>query len=114
MAKKLDVKEQEVIYVGDSDVDIKTAHNAGFLGVGVSWGFRGVQELKESGADAVVDYPQQILNFFQQIVLYFHDCCNNLLLLTYNILNNILQEEKPWQKFILNKALKKIKTKLYL
>ena len=61
LMKKWDLKKEEVLYVGDSDVDIKVAINAGVKSVGVSWGFRGAKELRESGADFVVDRPEEIL-----------------------------------------------------
>ena len=45
----------EAIYVGDSDVDIKSAVNAGIPSVSVSWGFRDREFLIESGAECIVD-----------------------------------------------------------
>ena len=40
------------LYVGDSNVDVETAHNAGIRCCGAAeWGFRGYRELKEAGAD---------------------------------------------------------------
>ena len=56
-----DVKKNEVIYIGDSDVDIQTAKNAKVKSIGVAWGFRGARELKDSGADYVVDQADEIL-----------------------------------------------------
>ncbi len=38
------------IYVGDSEVDVATAHNAGIPCVAVSWGFRDAEELEKAGA----------------------------------------------------------------
>lgn len=52
---------QQVLFVGDSDVDIYTARNAGFTSVGVSWGFRGPQELRQAGADRIIDTAEQLL-----------------------------------------------------
>jgi len=43
------------VYVGDSDVDIRTAANSGLACISVSWGFRGVDVLLESGATTIVD-----------------------------------------------------------
>ena len=46
----------ECAYIGDSDVDMLTAANAGVaLSLGVSWGYRSRELLLESGADTVVD-----------------------------------------------------------
>lgn len=54
------VKKDEVLYVGDSDVDVYFAHNAGVKVCGVSWGFRGAEELKKAGADVIVDTAEEL------------------------------------------------------
>jgi phosphoglycolate phosphatase len=51
--------------VGDSDVDMITASNAGMLAVGVSWGFREVSLLRDHGADHIVDHPMEILEIIR-------------------------------------------------
>lgn len=56
-----DVKKNEVIYIGDSDIDIQTAKNAKVKSIGVAWGFRGAKELRESKADYVVNQASEIL-----------------------------------------------------
>lgn len=53
----------ESCYVGDSDVDIETAHNAAVKALGAGWGFRGATELASAGADAVLHEPSQLLEF---------------------------------------------------
>ncbi|MGL5086046.1 MAG: HAD family hydrolase [Clostridium sp.] len=53
--KELGISKDECLYVGDSNVDVLTAKNAGVKSIGVSWGFRGRNELEEAGADFVVD-----------------------------------------------------------
>ena len=60
-AKKIAVAAQDVAYFGDTAVDMETAINAGFLAVGVTWGFRPRSELVDSGAQIIVDSPQEIL-----------------------------------------------------
>ena len=52
----------EIIYVGDSDVDMITAVKAGMYPVGVSWGFRSRDELNDNGAAIILDNPLEILN----------------------------------------------------
>jgi phosphoglycolate phosphatase len=61
IAKEISIRPEEIIFVGDSDVDIQLAKNAGFLPVGVSWGFRSRQELIENGAATVLDLPSDLL-----------------------------------------------------
>lgn len=51
----------ETLYVGDSNVDVQTAKNAGVRSIGVTWGFRERQELQDAGADFIVDSPAGIL-----------------------------------------------------
>lgn len=58
----LGIGKEECIYVGDSNVDMQTAKNAGVVSIGVSWGFRGRQELEEVGADFVVDNVSELRN----------------------------------------------------
>ena len=51
--------------MGDSDVDCFTAQNAGVKCCGVSWGFRGREELENAGADKVIDAPLQLIEQFE-------------------------------------------------
>lgn len=55
------VKKAECLYVGDSNVDVETAHNAGIRCCGAEWGFRGYEELKEAGADCFAKTPLDVL-----------------------------------------------------
>ena len=52
----------DVLYVGDSGVDMETARRACVESVGVSWGFRPILELKEAYADHIISTPSQILD----------------------------------------------------
>lgn len=51
----------DVLYVGDSGVDMETARRACIESVGVSWGFRPVRELKAAYADHIIDDPAELL-----------------------------------------------------
>ncbi|WP_289712693.1 HAD family hydrolase [uncultured Muribaculum sp.] len=55
--------KSDVLYVGDSGVDIKTARRACVESVGVTWGFRSKQELEEAYADHIVSEPHEILDY---------------------------------------------------
>lgn len=61
--RTLHAEAQEAVYVGDSDVDVDTAANAGMDMIGVSWGFRGRAFLTEHGAVRIADRPEDILSF---------------------------------------------------
>ena len=54
------ISKEEVIYCGDSDVDMQTGINAGVRTVGVTWGFRSRQELEAYNPWLVADTPEQI------------------------------------------------------
>lgn len=58
--------KESVIYIGDSDVDVETAHNAGLLCIGVTWGFRNRNILKEAGADYIIDKPVELLTLLEE------------------------------------------------
>ena len=44
---------------------MKTAVSAGMFPVGVLWGFRSLEELKENGARVVIDEPMQLMDFIR-------------------------------------------------
>ncbi|MEE3492464.1 HAD family hydrolase [Ruminococcus sp.] len=53
-------QKSDTLYVGDSNVDVVFAHNAGVKVCGVSWGFRGAKELREAGADHIVNSAEEL------------------------------------------------------
>ena len=58
--RELDLPASRAVYIGDSDVDIDTARNAGMDCISVSWGFRDVPFLKAHGAARIADSPAQL------------------------------------------------------
>ena len=58
--KTLKKTADEAVYIGDSDVDVETARQAGMDGIFVSWGFRGREFLTEHGATCIVDTPEEL------------------------------------------------------
>ncbi len=62
LAKAMGVSPQQTLFVGDSDVDIKTGVNAGMISIGAGWGFRGERELVQAGANIVLDTPADLVS----------------------------------------------------
>lgn len=67
MISELGVSKDEVLYVGDSDVDVFTAHNGEVKVCGVEWGFRGKEELITAGADFTAKDTNQLLSIIKGI-----------------------------------------------
>lgn len=65
--ERLGVSRQEAIYVGDSEVDVQTARNAGLPCVAVLWGFRDRERLVEAGATTFISHPDQLLPLIGQL-----------------------------------------------
>jgi phosphoglycolate phosphatase len=59
--KQLKSEKEKTIFVGDSEIDIKTAKNSGLKCVVVSWGFRGKNFLLNENPDCIVDTPFELL-----------------------------------------------------
>lgn len=60
--KQLGVEASEAVYIGDSDVDLQTAANAGLPCISVLWGFRNRDFLVAQGATVLAESPQDILS----------------------------------------------------
>jgi len=59
--------KENTLYVGDSSVDMKTAKSAGVKSIGVTWGFRSEEELKENGADFIIHHPKELMEVLGQL-----------------------------------------------
>jgi len=64
IAEFLKIAPAQFIYLGDSDIDMKTAHAAGMFPVGALWGFRTAEVLIASGAKKLIKKPEELLEFF--------------------------------------------------
>ena len=65
-AERLGVSVRDCLYVGDSEVDILTAKNAGMDCVSVTWGFRDEDFLRKAGAAYLVHTAEELKNFILQ------------------------------------------------
>lgn len=61
LAEHLETEPAEILFLGDSDIDMITARRADMLAVGALWGFRDADELWTAGAQEVVNHPEEIL-----------------------------------------------------
>lgn len=59
----LGVGTEDALYLGDTATDMKTGKAADVYTVGALWGFRDRKELVEGGADALAEYPLELLRF---------------------------------------------------
>ena len=62
-ARRLNMPLARCLYVGDTEVDIDTAKNAGIDCACVTWGFRTREQLKQAGASIIVDTPEALASY---------------------------------------------------
>jgi phosphoglycolate phosphatase len=60
---RLGASPSEALYLGDTGVDMSTAKAAGMTALGALWGFRNEAELRETGADALLASPVDLLHY---------------------------------------------------
>ncbi len=65
LAELMNCGQGRVVYIGDSQTDAATGQNAGMPVIGVCWGFRGLEVLRECGVDYIVESPQEILDIIK-------------------------------------------------
>ena len=61
--------KENCIYVGDSDVDVQTAKNAGVYCLSALWGYRSKDELRAAGAERFLSSPSDILAYTERTLL---------------------------------------------
>ena len=57
---EMDLSPHNVLFMGDSEIDIETARNAGCFPLGVTWGYRTREELEAAGAARIIDKPEEV------------------------------------------------------
>lgn len=60
LMEKIGAAPETTLFVGDSDVDVRTGKNGGLTVCGVLWGFRDRQELESAGADDIIERPKEL------------------------------------------------------
>lgn len=66
VADHLNLLPKQILYLGDSAVDMLTARAAGMFAIGALWGYRSMDELKGAGAQALIDRPEDVLSFLEE------------------------------------------------
>ena len=69
LAGEFKTKPPEMLFIGDSHVDIKTAKNAGMVPIGVEWGNGALKELLDAGAQEVFNKPNDLKRYFKNLLI---------------------------------------------
>jgi len=67
ISKTLGLQPEEMIFVGDSGIDMQTATNANMFAVGVLWGFRPEEELIANGANQILKHPSDLIQILKTL-----------------------------------------------
>jgi phosphoglycolate phosphatase len=62
ICEQLQIPAKSFLYLGDTATDMKTSMSAGCFSVGVLWGFRPEKELRENGAQAIINAPLELID----------------------------------------------------
>lgn len=60
IAKMIDISPEKILFIGDSEGDIRTGEAAGMIPVGVSWGY-GMMDLARQNGHPIIDHPNELL-----------------------------------------------------
>lgn len=63
IAESLGVRPGEMIFVGDTPIDIRTGKASGMITVAVTWGFRSIHELRKENPDIIINSPMELLQY---------------------------------------------------
>ncbi len=64
IAQIFGLESKEIVFVGDTRVDMETANACGMYPLGVGWGFRDKEELAAFGAKKIITHPEELLEIF--------------------------------------------------
>ncbi len=63
IASLMELSPDEILYIGDTSVDMATGKRSGMITFGVLWGFREIDELLKAGADKIISHPEEIVEY---------------------------------------------------
>jgi phosphoglycolate phosphatase len=55
------IAPENILYIGDTGIDMLTANKAGMKAIGAAWGFRTKKELHDNGAMVILNLPVELL-----------------------------------------------------
>ena len=61
---ELSMTPSDIVFAGDSEIDMETAVLSGCYALGVSWGYRTREQIAQAGAKRIIEKPEEILDFF--------------------------------------------------
>ena len=61
--ERLGIPREQILYVGDTDVDMQTARNTQTAAAAAAWGYQPLETLKTGSPDVLIDAPADILQF---------------------------------------------------
>ena len=67
LMEELGVGREEVLYLGDTNTDMRTGRNAQVDTAGVTWGFRGREELEAFHPKLIADHPMDVVRFIKDV-----------------------------------------------
>jgi len=68
IARKLSLPPGEILYLGDTAVDMQTARTSGMYSIGCLWGFREQLELEKAGAQLLLNHPRELLEWLNSML----------------------------------------------
>ena len=66
IAEMMCLNNEEIMYVGDSEVDVETARNAHMIAVACTWGYRDEQTLIDAKANYYIHKPEELLRYLDE------------------------------------------------
>lgn len=66
ISQSLRIAPENILFIGDSEVDVKTANAAGMIPMGVPWGYGSIDSISQTGKGIVVNTPGEIIDFLKQ------------------------------------------------
>lgn len=67
ICKNLKLSPNEILFIGDSETDIRTARNAGTFSVAVAWGYRNELQLQSENPDFIIKKPEEIIRIIRNL-----------------------------------------------